>query len=132
MADTKKKTGRYGEYQSGWSLPGAIRKRLPSDDWWSVESTMPETPRMIVSLIDQLRTRFQPSHSRIAGETSRKRTLRYSITHHPTSNITDVTPKLPMIGLGSRHGRPRSKHKPTTTRKYPRKPVRMAERTMGA
>ncbi len=33
MLDTKKRTGMFAEYQSGWIFDGAMRKSAPSPDW---------------------------------------------------------------------------------------------------
>src|SRR3974377_1010641 len=45
MAEMKKRTGRMGEYQKGYSLFGRIRYKLPSEDWCNVESTTPAITR---------------------------------------------------------------------------------------
>ena len=92
IADTKKNTGIYGEYQSGCSFDGAIRNSAPSEDWCSVERTTPKMVSKSVSLIMILRAFFRPSHSRAAGENSTNKTVRYRATQAATSNRRDVVP----------------------------------------
>ena len=65
-----------GEYHSGWSLPGAIRKSAPSEDWWSVDNTTPKAVSPMVISTARRRRPFQPSHSKSAGVNSRASTVR--------------------------------------------------------
>ena len=45
MALMKKKRKIWLEYQSGWSLPGAMMKSEPSADWCMVENITESTVR---------------------------------------------------------------------------------------
>ncbi len=96
-----------------------------------VDRISPKMVRAMVIECTNRRHRFQPSHSKAAGVNSTNRVVRYSATHRPISNSADVGPACTAKGYGSRQGWPRSTSNPTTTRKYPRKPVRMAGRTRG-
>ena len=58
---------------------------------------------------------FQPSFSNTMPENSRARTVRYSITHQPTSNMGERGFHM-MIGCQMFQGLPRSYMSPTATR----------------
>ncbi len=58
---------------------------------------------------------FQPSFSKTTPENSRARTVRYSITHQPTSNIGERGFHM-IIGCQMFQGLPRSYMRPTATR----------------
>ena len=81
MDVTKKNMGRKGEYHSGCSLPGQIRKREPREDWCRVERQTP----MMVSRMPHFSTQwrhlsrtghFLPSHSQGQMDHSTNRTVR--------------------------------------------------------
>ena len=76
VGETKKRMGRIGEYQSGCSFDGAIKKSAPRDDWCRVDSTTPKMVSKRVSFIMMLRAFFRPSHSKAAGENSTNNTVR--------------------------------------------------------
>ncbi len=57
--------------------------------------------------------------------------MRYRNTHQPTSYITAVVPGVRKNWYGSLQGWPRSTMRPTTTKRYPRKPVRIAGLSTG-
>ena len=69
-----------------------MRKKAPSEDWWSVESVTPMTMMPIVSDPRSRRSLTRPSHSSAAGANSSPSTIRYRKTHQPTSYMTAVVP----------------------------------------
>src|SRR5512145_3542481 len=98
MLEMKKKTGMKGEYQSGWTLPGAMRNRAPRADWWSVDRITPAIVMPTVIMIAHFRVRRALIHSRIAGLNSRSWTVRYVATCHATRNRTEGGPYETAIG----------------------------------
>ncbi len=85
----KKKNGSAGVYQNWWSRVGMIRYSVPSELWCSVERITPK----ITSGMRQARTIFSGfcrlKRSSTIGENSSASTVEYSITHQPTSNMTE-------------------------------------------
>src|SRR5512145_2190485 len=98
MLEMKWKTGMKGEYQSGWTLPGAMRNRAPRADWWSVDRITPAIVMPIVIMSAHFRVRRALIHSRIAGLNSSNWTVRYVATCHATRKSTDVGPYETAIG----------------------------------
>src|SRR5579872_3859536 len=115
-ADTKKKTGSMGEYQSGYSLFGTIRYRLPKEDRCRVERMTPAIMIGSETMRSQRRVRFHWKRSSTTGTNSRARTVVYKVTHQPTSNITEWGFHM-MSGCQIRSGRPRSYINANTTRR---------------
>ena len=76
-------------YQRPWSLFGAMTKSVPSDDWCRVESRTPMMTSRGVSLRMTFSARFHRKRSKTTGLNSRASTVRYSMTHQATSNMTE-------------------------------------------
>ena len=83
-------TGRIGEYHSGCSRYGMMRNSEPSDDWCRVESPIPTITNGIRALTTVARMPARRGNSSAGtGKNSKAKTVRYSMTHQPTSNSGD-------------------------------------------
>src|SRR5664280_2469099 len=105
-AETKKRTGSTGVYQSGCTFSGRIRNREPSDDWWSVERITPRITRTGVMGLRSRRSQSSLKRSSTTGANSRDNTVVYSITpadfeHHgvgvPHDDRMPDVPGLPEV-----------------------------------
>ncbi len=110
MLETKNRMGMNSLYHRGWILSFAIRYMAPSPDWCRVDRVMPKITAARVMPPRILRARRAPSHSATAGENSMSSASMYSRKCQATRNSTELVPKLlPMMGLTTFHGRPRSR-----------------------